>query len=109
NITMLPKTGSQAGIAANEKLVAVKKGDTIGSILRDIGAAPNEIKAIAEVLGPFGRDGSLKEGEKVRVLISAGAGRPQPVRVILMNDTAVEAVVALSDMGKYVSVDVQSA
>ena len=109
NITMLPKTASQASTVANEKLVAVKKGDTIGSILRDLGAAPTEIKAIAAVLGPFGKDGALKEGEKVRVLISASSGRPQPVRVTLMNDTAVEAVVALSDMGKYVSVDVQSA
>jgi murein DD-endopeptidase MepM/ murein hydrolase activator NlpD len=109
NITMLPKTASQAGTAANEKLVPVKKGDTIGSILRDLGAAPAEIKSIAGVLGPLGKDGALKEGEKVRVLISASTGRPQPVRVVIMNDTAVEAVVALSDMGKYVSVDVQSA
>jgi murein DD-endopeptidase MepM/ murein hydrolase activator NlpD len=109
NITMLPKTESQASTAANEKLVTIRKGDTIGSVLRELGAAPAEIKAIADVLGPFGRDGSLKEGDKVRVLISASSGRPQPVRVILMNDTAVEAVAALSDMGKYVSVDVQSA
>ncbi len=109
NITMLPKTASQASNNANEKLIAVKKGDTIGTILRDIGAASAEIKAIAAVLGPLGKDGALKEGDKVRVLISAATGRPQPVRVIVMNDTAVEAVVALSDMGKYVPVDVQSA
>ena len=30
------------------------------------------------------------------------------MRVIVANDSAVEAVVALSDIGKYVSVDVQS-
>ncbi len=33
----------------------------------------------------------------------------QPVRVVLVGETSVEAVVALSDMGGYVSVDVQSA
>src|SRR5262249_9672758 len=38
-----------------------------------------------------------------------GGQRLQPARLILIGDTAVEAVVALSDMGKYVSVDVQSA
>jgi murein DD-endopeptidase MepM/ murein hydrolase activator NlpD len=38
-----------------------------------------------------------------------GAGqRLQPYRVIVANDSAVEAVAALSDLGKYVAVDVQS-
>src|SRR5205085_11248032 len=34
-------------------------------------------------------------------------GRAQPIRVVVAGDTAVEAVVALSDAGKYVAVDVQ--
>jgi len=39
----------------------------------------------------------------------AGPGqRLQPYRVIIANDSAVEAVTALSDLGKYVAVDVQS-
>lgn len=38
-----------------------------------------------------------------------GAGKqPQPFRVIVANDASVEAVAALSDMGRYVPVDVQS-
>jgi murein DD-endopeptidase MepM/ murein hydrolase activator NlpD len=36
------------------------------------------------------------------------AARLQPYRVIVANDTTVEAVAALSDVGKYVAVDVQS-
>ena len=106
---MLPKTAAQANTVANEKLVVVKKGDSITTILRDLGAAPADIKAIAAVLGPRGKDGGLKESQKLRVLISPTGGRVQPVRVVVVGDTAVEAVVALSDMGKYVSVDVQSA
>ena len=109
NITMLPKTAAQASAVANEKLITAKKGDTIATVLRDIGAAPAEIKAIAAVLGGRGKDSALKEGQKLRVLLSTVGGRPQPVRVVVVGDTAVEAVVALSDMGKYVSVDVQSA
>src|ERR1700753_1178913 len=67
-------------------------------------------KAIAATLGARGRDGGLKEGEKLRILMaSAGPGqRLQPYRVIVANDSAIEAVAALSDMGKYVAVDVQS-
>jgi murein DD-endopeptidase MepM/ murein hydrolase activator NlpD len=38
----------------------------------------------------------------------AAGARLQPYRVVVANDTAVEAVAALSDIGKYVAVDVQS-
>jgi murein DD-endopeptidase MepM/ murein hydrolase activator NlpD len=112
NITLLPKTASQTtgGNTWNERIVTVKKGDSAASILRDLGATADEIKAIVSALGPRGRDGGLKEGQKLRVLLSPlGAGRLQPIRVIVANDAAAEAVVALSDTGKYVAVDVQSA
>jgi murein DD-endopeptidase MepM/ murein hydrolase activator NlpD len=112
NVTLLPKTKEQVTgtNAAGERVHVVKKGDSITSILRDQGATPDEAKSIATTLGPRGRDGGLKEGEKVRILMSpAGPGqRLQPSRVIVANDSAVEAVAALSDLGKYVAVDVQS-
>ena len=77
-------------------------------LLRELGAAPEQIKAIAAVLGPRAREGGLKEGQKVRVLAApAGPGRVQPLRIIIAGDT-VEAAVALSDMGKYVPVDVHA-
>jgi murein DD-endopeptidase MepM/ murein hydrolase activator NlpD len=114
NFTLLPKTTPAAAsvASANERTIPAKKGDSVVSILRDVGATPDEIKAIAGLLGAKGRDGALKENEKLRILLSPAAGgvqRMQPVRLVLIGDTAVEAVVALSDMGKYVSVDVQSA
>jgi murein DD-endopeptidase MepM/ murein hydrolase activator NlpD len=111
NITMLPKTASQTGSAtnSNEKIVVVKKNESISTILRDLGAKPEEIKAIAAVLGPRGKDNGLKEGLRLRILLSMQTGRAQPVRVIVANDNTVEAVVALSDVGRYVPVDAQSA
>jgi murein DD-endopeptidase MepM/ murein hydrolase activator NlpD len=112
NVTLLPKTkdlvtgGNQSG----ERVHVVKKGDSVTSVLRDQGATPEEAKAIATTLGPRGRDGGLKEGERLRILMApAGPGqRLQPYRVIVANDSAIEAVSALSDLGKYVAVDVQS-
>jgi murein DD-endopeptidase MepM/ murein hydrolase activator NlpD len=113
NFTLLPKTTSQTtgGTSANERTFALKKGDSLANILRDLGATPDEIRAIAGLFGPKGRDGALKDGEKLRVLLSpvSGTQRLQPVRLVLTSDTGVEAVVALSDMGKFVAVDVQSA
>ncbi|HEY1545974.1 MAG TPA: M23 family metallopeptidase [Xanthobacteraceae bacterium] len=114
NITLLPKTASQTtgGTGSSDRTVAAKKGDSVAGILRDLGAPADDIQAIVALLGAKGRDGGLKDGEKVRVLMSpilGSDGRQQPARVMLLGDTAVEAVVALSDMGKYVPVDVQSA
>ncbi|HEX4793044.1 MAG TPA: M23 family metallopeptidase, partial [Humisphaera sp.] len=112
NVTLLPKTKEQitGGNPSGERVHPVKKGDTVVSILRDQGATPDEAKAIAATLGPRGRDGGLKEGEKLRILMASSApgARLQPYRVIVANDSAVEAVAALSDLGKYVAVDVAS-
>jgi murein DD-endopeptidase MepM/ murein hydrolase activator NlpD len=111
NVTLLPKTTNQAtgGNAWNEKVIVAKKGETVGSILRELGALPDNIKAILAALGTRGRDGGIKEGQKVRVIaMPSGQGHVQPVRVIVASDTAVEAAAALSDDGKYVSVDVHN-
>jgi murein DD-endopeptidase MepM/ murein hydrolase activator NlpD len=112
NVTLLPKTKEQitGGNPVGERVHVVKKGDSVSSILREQGATPEEAKAIATTLGSRGRDGGLKEGQKVRILMApAGPGqRLQPYRVIVANDSSVEAVAALSDLGRYVAVDVSS-
>jgi murein DD-endopeptidase MepM/ murein hydrolase activator NlpD len=107
NVTLLPKTRTQTtgGNAWNERAITVKKGDTLESMLGELGATPDEIKGIVAAFGR--RPGqAFTEGEKLRVLLSPvpATRRLQPVRVIVANDTAVEAMVALSDMDKYVAV-----
>jgi murein DD-endopeptidase MepM/ murein hydrolase activator NlpD len=107
NITLRPKTSN--GGDWSEHLVIVKKGETVGSILRELGAIAEEIKGILAVLGARGREGGVKEGQKLRVLASAsGLGHMQPLRVIVSGDNGVEAAVALSDTGKYVTVDIRN-
>lgn len=114
NVTLLPKTKEQVtgGNPQGERVHLVKKGDTVGSILRDLGATPEEIKAINTTLGARARDGGIKEGEKLRIMMApttaAPGARLQPYRVIIANDTTIEAVAALSDLGQYVAVDVQT-
>jgi murein DD-endopeptidase MepM/ murein hydrolase activator NlpD len=112
NVTLLPKTKDQitGGNPNGERVHVVKKGDSVAAVLRDQGATPEEAKQIASLLGNRGREGGLREGQKLRILMApAGPGqRLQPYRVMVVNDSAVEAVAALSDLGKYVAVDVQS-
>ncbi len=112
NITLLPKTAEQTtgGAGFNERVVPVKKGDSVASILRDLGGTPDEIADITKVLGARGAKGGIKEGDRLRVLLSPvpGGQRLQPVRVIVASETSIDAVAALSDTGKYVPVDVRN-
>ena len=112
NITLLPKTTTQTtgGNGLNEKLIVTKKGESVVSILRDLNATPADVSAIARVLGPRGFDGGIKEGQKLRILLApvSGGERLQPIRVIIATDSGIDAVVALADTGKYVSVDVKN-
>jgi murein DD-endopeptidase MepM/ murein hydrolase activator NlpD len=111
NVTLLPKTTSVAngGGDWSEKQVLVKKGETVGSILRELGAQPDEIQAIIAVIGPAALDGGLKDGQKLRVLMTpAGLGHVQPLRVIISGDSGIIAAVALSDVGRYVPVDIRN-
>jgi murein DD-endopeptidase MepM/ murein hydrolase activator NlpD len=107
NITLLPKTNGNTDWS--EHLVIVKKTETVGSILRELGATPDEIKGILAVLGARAREGGVKEGQKLRILTAAaGLGHMQPLRIIISGDGGVEAAVALSDNGKYVPVDIRN-
>jgi len=105
NITFLTKTNG--GSDWSEHNVVVKKSETVGSILRELGASPEEIKGVIAVLGARAREGGLKEGQKLRVLTAAaGLGHMQPLRIIIAGDNGIEAAVALSDRGTYVQVDI---
>jgi murein DD-endopeptidase MepM/ murein hydrolase activator NlpD len=107
NITLLPKASGNTDWS--EHLVIVKKSETVGSILRELGAVPDEIKGILAVLGARAREGGVREGQKLRVLTAAtGLGHMQPLRIIISGDAGVEAAVALSDTGKYVPVDIRN-
>ncbi|MCZ7659985.1 MAG: M23 family metallopeptidase [Xanthobacteraceae bacterium] len=111
NITLLPKTGKETtgGNSWNERIVMVRKNETIATILADLGATPDEIRAIAGALGSRGRAGGIREGQKLRILLAPAeaGGRQMPLRVVVAGESAIEAVVALSDTGRYVAVDVQ--
>ena len=113
NVTLLPKTTAQVtgGNAWNERTIVLKKGDSVSTILREMGATAEEVKAITTAFGGRGKDSSPRDGYKLRVLLAPGSDvvRLRPVRVIIATETSVEAMVAWSEMGKYVAVDVRSA
>ena len=113
NVTLLPKTTTEVtgGNAWNERTIALRKGDSVSTNLRELGATADEIKAITAAFGGRGRDSAPRDGYKLRVLLAPSSDhrRLQPVRIVIATDTSVEAMVAWSDKGKYVAVDVRSA
>ena len=112
NVTLLPKSDGEAtgGHDWNERTIAIGKGDTIASILKDVGATEDEIEAIAGALGPYGRKDGLEEGQALRLLVAPtdSEERQKPLRVVITSEVGVEAVAALSDQGHYVAVDVSA-
>lgn len=106
NVMVVQKTASETkgGNEWTEKTIVAKKGETLASILKELGAQTEPARALIAIFNR-GRDGNLKEGLRIRVLMTqAPTGGVQPLRVSIFNDTAHEATVALSDMGRYVSV-----
>jgi murein DD-endopeptidase MepM/ murein hydrolase activator NlpD len=97
-------TETKGGNDWTEKTVVAKKGETLASLLKELGAQTEPTRALIAAFNR-GRDGNLKEGLRIRVLMTpAPTGGIQPLRVSIFNDTAHEGTVALSDMGRYVSV-----
>ncbi len=108
NVTLLGKTPATPTRDDNEHVVVAKKNDTIGSILHDLGAAPDQIQQILAVLGPPA-SGPLKEGQRLRILLAPpSVGRVLPLRVIVEDNAAIETAAALSDTGDYVPVDIHN-
>ena len=78
NITLLPKTAQPDH--RRQRLERARDHGQEGREHRhhpasELGATPDEIKAIAAALGPRGRDNGLKEGQKLRVLVAAADRR----------------------------------
>ncbi|TDR87356.1 M23 family metallopeptidase [Enterovirga rhinocerotis] len=102
NVSTLPK-GQSSAPGFEERVVAFKRGETLEAALRANGAAPDEARAIASLLG---RDRAL-EGLQMRVLIAppdkAGETR-QLTRVVLYGERGIEAIAAMNDRRAFVSV-----
>jgi murein DD-endopeptidase MepM/ murein hydrolase activator NlpD len=108
NMSTVSKTASEATGGNNwtERTLIVKKGDSVASLLRSIGAEPSDMRGLLSSFGPLGRYNGLKEGQRVRVLLAPGPGNQTvPLRVSIFSDQAHEASVALSDNGNYVAVE----
>jgi murein DD-endopeptidase MepM/ murein hydrolase activator NlpD len=108
NMNSFGKTSAEVtgGNNWSERTVVAKKGDSLGSILRDIGTVSKAQSSIVSAFGARGKDGGLKEGQRVRLLVQpAEGGEIQPLRVSIFSDQGHEGTVAVADNGRYVAVE----
>jgi murein DD-endopeptidase MepM/ murein hydrolase activator NlpD len=108
NMSIVGKTATEVtgGTAWVERTVVAKKSDSLGSMLRELGVDPQSIRALVTAFGAKARDGAIKEGFRVRVLMAgADGGQLLPLRVSIFSPTGHEATIALADSGRYVAVE----
>ena len=108
NVTDLPKV-EQTAMAplVEERDVALKKGETLETVLRSYGGTPEQIAAITSALAARIKVEGLTEGQRLRILIAPGPrlGDPrQIVRVITFGERGIEDIAAANDRGVFVSV-----
>ncbi|NNM74248.1 M23 family metallopeptidase [Enterovirga sp. DB1703] len=108
NVTEAPKSGPKsAEVDFEERVVPIRRGETLESVLRANGASPDDVRAILATL--VGRDRQLGpvDGMQLRLLL---APPPRPgearrlVRAILFGERGIEAISAMNDRGAFVSV-----
>ncbi len=109
NVVRVAKRAAEAAAdaAPPDRTVIAKTGDTITSVLLELGAVRDDVRLIAAAFTRGGREITLRDGQRIRVLFAQGAsGRSQPVRVILVGERGTpEAAVAQTDEGRYVAVE----
>lgn len=104
NVTNLPKPGERSAEAAFEdRVVPLKRGDTLEAVLRANGAPPADARTMATLLG---RDRPL-DSLQLRLLLAPREKQGDPrtvVRALLYGERGIEAIAAMNDRRAFVSV-----
>jgi murein DD-endopeptidase MepM/ murein hydrolase activator NlpD len=110
NVTTLSKIEPRsADTLFEERDVAIRKGETIETVLRAAGASLDQIRGIVAAIGRPNTT-ALTEGQQMRLLLGPGQGSQgskdgrQIVRVILYGERGIDGIAAVNDRGIFVSV-----
>jgi murein DD-endopeptidase MepM/ murein hydrolase activator NlpD len=107
NVSVIPKYSPREGDLQNdEKLLVIKRNETLQQVLTAQGAKPEHIKSIMTALSGRRGQNAIQEGQKVKILFADidGSGKMQVARVSIYTDETLEGTVAISDQGEFVLV-----
>ncbi|MCK0207834.1 M23 family metallopeptidase [Starkeya koreensis] len=106
NMSSVDKSADDAsgGNDWSERTVVAKAGDTVASILVDMGVAQVSADAAAAAFNARELQGRLSPGLRLKVLLDASGNGVVPLRVGVFGDNGHQGTVALSDLGKFLPV-----
>jgi murein DD-endopeptidase MepM/ murein hydrolase activator NlpD len=109
NVTTREKTPpvekKQQATGPDERIVTIKRGETVEQILRANGATPAEAKSALGAMVARMKDTPPKEGQRIKLLFgpSVDGRRPsQLLRVMLLDAETVLAIAAVNDKDEFV-------
>jgi hypothetical protein len=107
NMTVVGKKPARGDVGGrdDERVVTARQNDKLDDVLMRQGSTREDARAIAAAFGSRSGYGTmaLQAGQVVRILTAQEGGRLKPLRVAVESGST-ESIVALSDMGEYVSV-----
>ena len=108
NVTVVPRGSAAQPTEMQERLVVLRQGDTLESVLRAIGVPQESIASIDAAFAPRRGEPTVPEGRRLKLLMADldGSGRNLSLaRISVYNDETLEATVAITDRGDYVRVE----
>jgi murein DD-endopeptidase MepM/ murein hydrolase activator NlpD len=105
NVSVIPKNETTRD--GEERLVSVRRGDTLDDVLRDTATSKDQVRKIATALGSRRGQAVVNEGQRVRILLcdSDGSGQANKVcRISVYTDENLESTAAIADNGEFIPV-----
>ncbi len=102
NVTKVTKNPTQE---SDERLIVMRRGETLDDVLRNLGASRDQIRALSSIISQGGQP-ALTEGQRLKVLLADidGTATKQVARISIYKDEQVETTVAVNDENNYVLV-----
>lgn len=107
NVTVLPRSSSLQPTQMDEKLVVLRRGETLVDALLANGVAKPTIGAVAAAFGSKRVETAAHEGQRVKLLFADfdGSGANlQLARISIYSDDRLETMVAATDRGTFLQV-----
>ena len=106
NVTLLPKAGlPQRTQAPMERLVVVRRGETLEDVLRNAGVAKEQIRPAVAAFGVKRGEAPVSEGRRLKLLFTDFDGTGRDIRLARLwvyADDTLETSIAMTDGGGYV-------
>jgi murein DD-endopeptidase MepM/ murein hydrolase activator NlpD len=107
NVTTKAKTPApekQAEAPSEERVVNVKRGETLEAALRGAGVTTVDSHAVQVALAARLRETPVKEGTRLKLLFGRGASSAQLLRVTVYDGETIVHIAAINDRNEFVSV-----